>query len=158
MSGPSFDVRGFLHEPANTASVATTAKSGRPALATMWFLLDEGRLWFNSPAPQGQPAPFLIAAREEREVAVLVATFDPPADVRQFRAVGPARIEKRDLAKVRRIYERYIPDWTDTWEAHAASPNHQLWSMVPRSGMAVAFPGLDNSPAYRWTDSAHLFW
>ncbi|WP_091678611.1 hypothetical protein [Amycolatopsis marina] len=126
MTGPSFDVRGFLRESSHTASVATTAKSGRPALATS-------------------------------EVAVLVSTFDPPTDVRQFRAVGPARVEKRDLAKVRRIYERYIPDWTDYWESHAASADCQLWSMVPSSGMAVAFPNLDNGPTYRWSNPAHLF-
>jgi hypothetical protein len=104
MEQQPFDVLKFLREPLHTACVATTTRSGRPALATMWFL---------------------VAAREEREVAVLVSTFDPPTDVRQFRAVGPSRLEKRDVTRVRRIYERYIPEWTPSWDSHAASTNRK---------------------------------
>ena len=45
MDGPGFDVRGFLAEPLRPASVATVTGRGRPALAMVWFVLAEGRLW-----------------------------------------------------------------------------------------------------------------
>jgi hypothetical protein len=154
---PIFDVLAFLNEPTHVASVATVTSRGRPALAMMWFLLEDGRLWFNSPeAQQDQPAPFLRAAREAHDVAVMVATFDPPDDVRQFRAVGPARLEERDVSRVRRIYERYVPEWSPSWSSHAESTRFRLWSMVPERGMAVTFPGLDDSPTYRWSTEADL--
>jgi hypothetical protein len=43
---------------------------GRPALAMMWFLVEDDRLWFHTPEPPNAPAPFLRAAREGREVTV----------------------------------------------------------------------------------------
>jgi Pyridoxamine 5'-phosphate oxidase len=72
---PTFDVLGFLHEPRRPASVATVSGRGRPALAMMWFLLEDDRLWFHTAEPPGLPAPFLRAARERAEVAVMVATL-----------------------------------------------------------------------------------
>ncbi|MDT7726732.1 MAG: hypothetical protein QOI21_3308 [Actinomycetota bacterium] len=157
MERPTFDVLGLLREPRLPASVATTTERGNPALATMWFVLAEDRLWFNSPDDGSRPTPFLTAARAGHDVAVMVATFDPPADVRQVRMTGPARLESRDGARVRRIYERYVPEWTEAWTAHAASTNFHLWSMSPKRGMAVAFPGLDDGSAVRWSTAAALF-
>lgn len=157
MERPTFDVLGFLGEPRHVASVSTVTARGRPALAMMWFVLEDGRLWFHSPEPTtGKPAPFLHAAREGGDVAVMVATFDPPRDVRQFRTVGPARLEERDVSRVRRIYERYVPEWSDSWSSHAESPRFRLWSMAPERGMAVTYPDLDDRPTYRWSTGADL--
>ncbi|WP_153028642.1 pyridoxamine 5'-phosphate oxidase family protein [Amycolatopsis sp. YIM 10] len=150
MDGPSFDLPAFLAERLRPASVATTGRAGGPALATMWFLAEDGRFWFNT--PNDQPSPFLAAARAGREVAVLVSTFDPPDDVRQLRATGPARIEPTDHDRLRRLYLRYVPQWTDEWAAHAFSPKFTLWSMSPARGMAVAFPELADSPTFRWSE------
>ncbi|MBB5858141.1 pyridoxamine 5'-phosphate oxidase family protein [Amycolatopsis umgeniensis] len=152
MERPGFDVQGFLGERERPASVATTTRRGTPALAMMWFVAEENRLWFHT--PEGRPAPFLDAARLCRDVAVMVATFAPPDDVRQVRLTGPARLESKELPRIRRIYERYIPEWTDSWAAHAASPDAVLWSMAPERGMAVAFPDLENTPVFRWDDIA----
>jgi hypothetical protein len=157
MEQPTFDVLGFLDEPGLPASVATTTKLGNPALATMWFVVAEDRLWFNSPEEGDRPTPFLAAARAGRDVAVMVATFKPPADVRQVRMTGPAKLEPRDNARVRRIYERYVPEWTETWAAHAASTKFHLWSMSPERGTAVAFPDLIDGPAVRWSTAHALF-
>ncbi|WP_409491457.1 pyridoxamine 5'-phosphate oxidase family protein [Amycolatopsis sp. cmx-11-12] len=149
-----FAVQGFLAEPRLPASVATTTGRGNPALAMMWFVAEEGRLWFHTPVSDGRPTPFLDAARGHREVAVMVATFDPPDDVRQVRMTGPARLETKDVARVRRIYERYIPGWSPDWEDHAASQDAVLWSMSPDRGMAVTYPGLANGPVFRWSNAA----
>ncbi|MFC3451538.1 pyridoxamine 5'-phosphate oxidase family protein [Amycolatopsis speibonae] len=154
MDRPTFAVPGFLDEPRLPASVATTTGRGNPALAMMWFVAEESRLWFHTPASGDRPSPFLAAARDEREVAVMVATFDPPGDVRQVRMTGPARLETKDLARIRRIYERYIAAWSPEWADHAASPDARLWSMSPVRGMAVAYPGLEDHPVFRWSTAA----
>jgi hypothetical protein len=123
----------------------------------MWFLLEDDRLWFHTAEPPGLPAPFLRAARERAEVAVMVATFHPPADVRQVRMSGPARLEEPDYARVRRLYGRYVEGWTPKWERQATSPSYRLWSMSPERGMAVAYPGLQDSPTFRWSEPSGLF-
>ncbi|GAA1246526.1 hypothetical protein GCM10009676_35900 [Prauserella halophila] len=149
---PDFDLHAFLDEPGRPAAVSTVTGRGRPALATMWFLFADGRLWFHSPVDE--PAPFVAAASAGREVSALVATFSPPHDVRQFRATGPAALASRDLTRVHRIYERYLLEWSADWTAHAASGRFRLWSMVPERGMAVAYPGLAEAPVYRWSEPA----
>jgi hypothetical protein len=157
MEGPTFDVLGFLHEPQHPASVATVSGRGRPALAMMWFLVEDDRLWFHTAESPGLPAPFLRAARERAEVAVMVATFNPPSDVRQVRMTGPARLEERDDARVRRLYHRYVGAWTPKWERQATAASYRLWSMSPDRGMAVTYPGLEDGPTFRWSEPSGLF-
>jgi hypothetical protein len=157
MEGPTFDVLGFLHEPQHPASVATVSSRGRPALAMMWFLVEDDRLWFHTAESPGLPAPFLRAARERAEVAVMVATFNPPSDVRQVRMTGPARLEERDDARVRRLYQRYVGGWTSKWERQATAASYRLWSMSPDRGMAVTYPGLEDGPTFRWSEPSGLF-
>ena len=152
MDRPGFDVLGFLREPRRPASVATVTGHGRPALAMMWFALAEGRLWFHTACGGNPPSPFLRAAAEGQEVAVMIATFSPPGDVRQVRVSGPARLEERDDARVRAIYGRYIDEWTPTWHEQATSAGYRLWSMLPERGMAVTYPGLEDRPVFRWSE------
>ncbi len=101
MDNPSFDVLSFLDEPGRPASIATVTDKGHPALATMWFSVGDDRLWFHTPDGGDHSSPFLRAAADNREVAVMIATFDPPDDVRQVRVTGPARLEARDDGRVR---------------------------------------------------------
>lgn len=157
MQRPTFDVLGFLHEPGHTASVATTTVRENPALAMMWFVVEDGRFWFHSLEDHTRPLPFLDAARKGRDVAVMVATFDPPDDVRQVRTVGPARLEERDVSLVRRIYDRYVPTWSPLWTSQAESMKYRLWSMLPERGMAVTYPELRAQPEFRWATAASLF-
>jgi Pyridoxamine 5'-phosphate oxidase len=157
VDGPTFDVLGFLDEPGRPASVATVTGRGRPALAMMWFLVEDERLWFHTPESPNAPAPFLRAARERREVAVMVATFDPPADVRQVRMTGPARLEEQDFGRVRRLYQRYVATWTPSWERQATLGSYRLWSMSPDRGMAVSYPGLEDGPTFNWSKPSELF-
>jgi Pyridoxamine 5'-phosphate oxidase len=157
MNGPTFDVLGFLGEPGRPSSVATVTGRGRPALAMMWFLMEDHRLWFHTPEVPGLPAPFIRAAREGAPVAVMVATFSPPTDVRQVRMTGPARLEERDDARVRRLYGRYVDAWTPKWERQATLASYRLWSMSPERGMAVTYPDLRDGPTYRWSEPSGLF-
>jgi hypothetical protein len=152
MDRPSFDLLGFLQEPRHPASVATVTGQGRPALAMMWFKLAEGRLWFHTPEGGSAPSPFLRAAAGAHDVAVMIATFCPPDDVRQVRASGPARVEERDDARVRAIYSRYVDAWTPAWDEQVTSEDYRLWSMLPARGMAVTYPGLADGPVFRWSE------
>ena len=156
MDHPSFDVLGFLDEPGRPASVATVTGQGHPALAMMWFSVAEDRLWFHTPGGGDIPSPFLRAAAGHRDVAVMIATFDPPDDVRQVRMTGPARLEARDDGRVRCLYGRYVSIWTPTWQKQATSPDYQLWSVAPQRGMAVSYPGLKGGPAFRWLEPSRL--
>ncbi|MEC3979966.1 pyridoxamine 5'-phosphate oxidase family protein [Amycolatopsis sp. H20-H5] len=155
MGTSDFDLFSFLDEPGRPASLATVTTSGKPALGMMWFAFEDGRFWFHTPDQAGRPVPFLNAARAGRDVAAMVATFDPP-DVRQVRVTGPARIEYRDVARIERIYHRYVPTWTPEWAAQTTSEELHLWSLSPERGMAVTFPGLENRPSYRWSTAADL--
>ena len=155
MTTSDFDFFGFLGEPRRPASVATVTAGGKPALGLMWFVFEDGRFWFHSPDRAGRPVPFLRAARGGDDVSVMVATFEPP-DVRQVRATGAARIEKPDLARVQRIYRRYVPVWSAEWEAQTRNPELHLWSVSPDRGMAVTFPDLENRPSFRWSAATEL--
>lgn len=157
MEAPAFDVLGFLGEPGHPASVATVTGRGRPALALMWYLAEDDRLWFHTAESPDLSSPFLRAAREQQDVAVMVATFNPPADVRQVRMTGRAQLEERDNERVRRIYRRYVDAWAAKWEEQASSPSYCLWSMSPGRGMAVSYPGLNDGPAFRWSEPSGLF-
>ncbi|TCP51938.1 hypothetical protein EV191_106102 [Tamaricihabitans halophyticus] len=156
MNQPDFDVRGMLDEPGLVASIATVTATGRPALAVVWFCHADSRLWFNSPRGEGRPEPFLDAARRGADVAVLAAIFNAPNDIRQFRATGPARLEDRDGVRVRRVYDRYISEWTPQWLEHLTSTRYQLWSVLPASGMAVDYSGFRDSPVFRWASVGEL--
>jgi hypothetical protein len=129
MKGPTFDVLGFLGEPGHPASVATVTGRGGPALAMMWFLAEDDRLWFHTAETPDLPSPFRRAAREQQDVAVMV----------------------------RRIYRRYVDGWTPKWERQATSASYHLWSMSPDRGMAVSYPGLNDSPTFRWSESSMAF-
>jgi hypothetical protein len=70
---------------------------------------------------------------------------------------GPARLEERDDERVRRLYGRYVDGWAPKWERQATSANYFLWSMSPDRGMAVSYPGLRDSPTFRWSEPSELF-
>src|SRR4029453_11109888 len=102
----------------------------------------------------GRPASVATVSGRGRPA---LATFQPPADVRQVRMTGPARLEERDHARVRRLYDRYVGAWTPRWERQATADSYRLWSMSPDRGMAVASPGLEDGPTFRWSQRSGLF-
>lgn len=152
-----FDVGAFLSEPLRPASVATVTGSGRPALATMWFVFADDRFWLHSP---GGPSPFVRAATRSELVAVMVETFDPSGRVIQVRATGPAAVERDDVDRAHQIYDRYLGHdglWTDEWQEQASDPSYVLWSIEPDQGAAVQYPKLENAGGvFRWSSSAEF--
>ena len=57
---------------------------------------------------QGAPAGVATVSGRERPALAVVATFDPPTDVRQVRMTGRARLEERDDLRVRRLPHRDV--------------------------------------------------
>jgi hypothetical protein len=153
-----FDVDEFLAERQHLASVATVTGSGTPALATMWFLFELHRFWFHSPSVSRA---FLDAAAHGASVAVMVATWDPPLDVRQLRATGTARMEAHNPDRVERIYDRYLDGdraaWRAAWADQIESEEYHLWSVLAERGTAVSYENLQDGPRVRWSHPREMF-
>lgn len=81
----------------------------------------------------------------------MVATFNPPTDVRQVRVTGPARLELPSQERVHSIYHRYVEACSESWEEQSTSGDFHLWSLTPQRGMAVHYPDLENTEPIRWS-------
>ncbi len=152
MTGPPFDLIAFLDMPLVPASVATVGRRGGPALGTLWFVFDERRFWFTTRA--GTSA-FLRAARDSKDVAVMVQVFQPPDLVRLVRATGRANVEERDPTRIEAIYRRYLGDdvlvWPDFFRQRLHDQAFVVWSVLAERGVAVSFPQFQTEE-FRWTD------
>ena len=69
-----------------------------PAFDVLGFLAEPGR-----PASVA-----IVSGRGRPALAMMVAPFNPPTDVRQVRMTGPARLEEQDDLRVHRLYHRYV--------------------------------------------------
>jgi hypothetical protein len=148
-----FDARSFLAEAGRPAQVAAVSSSRVPLLASLWFVFDSGRFWFNSLS--GSPIP--TAAARAAEVAVIVDDFSPPHSIRQIRVRGPAQIEDHDVERVHRIYARYLGAdrrvWPDFFQRRLDNSKWVLWSVWPDTGLAVSTPNF-RGDEYRWRTRA----
>ena len=147
-----FDLVAFLDEPLRPASVATVGERGGPALGSLWYIFEERRFWFTS--RDGQ-APFLLAARAGRDVAVMVETFEPPEQIQLLRATGPARIEPRDAARIEKVYRRYLghdfDECPDVFRARLHDREFFLWTVLAQRGLVVTFPNF-LPREFRWSE------
>lgn len=152
MSSPPFDIPAFLGTPMTPASVAAVGRRGGPALGSLWFRFDERRFWFTTRAGR---SPLLRAAQHANDVAVMVEVFEPPDLIRLVRATGPARIEKRDPARIEAIYKRYLGDdlskWPEFFRQRVYDSQFILWSALAARGLAVSFPRFQ-ADELRWSE------
>jgi hypothetical protein len=146
------DFRAFLNEPMRPAQVSAVSQSGLPVLGSLWFLFEDGRFWFNSLSG----TPLLKAASDGTAVAVLVDDFDPPGRIMQVRVRGEGSIESPDSERVARIYGRYLGEpvasWPLSFPGRLTDPAWTLWSVLPRSGMAVDSTGFLDQQEVRWNE------
>lgn len=146
---PPFDIRTFLDEPRRPAQLAAVSASGTPLLGSMWFLYDQGKFWFST-RPEG---PIPRAASGGSDVAVIVDDFSPPDKIRQVRIRGRGQVEPHDPEQVDRIYRRYLGTdhnlWPEFFRLRLDDQAFALWTVIPTSGLAVAFPDFDVSEL-RW--------
>ena len=152
MSLPPFDILQFLDSPKIPAAVAAVRRRGGPALGSLWYRFDERRFWFTTRAGS---SPFLSAARQAQDVAVMVEIFAPPDFIRLVRATGAARIEERDPARIERIYERYLggdlSEWPELFRERLADVDFTLWSVLAARGVAASFPQFQANE-FRWDE------
>ncbi len=150
----ALDAAGFLAETGRPAQVAAVSPKRVPLLGSLWYLFDDGRFWFSSLS--GSPLP--EAAMGPAEVAVIVDDFTPPASIRQVRVRGAAQLEDSDVARVRRIYSRYLGEddrvWPEFFQRRPSDPRWVLWSVWPDSGLAVSTPDF-RGDEYRWRTRAN---
>jgi hypothetical protein len=109
-------------------------------LGSFWFLFAQGRFWFST----RPDTPLPVAVTHGAEVAVIVDDFSPPQSIRQVRVRGHGRLEPHDPDQVERIYRRYlgaeVENWPHLFRARLMEPDWALWTVMPTSGLAVAYP------------------
>ena len=118
-------------------------------------MFEDDRFWFNSESG----SPLLRAANEGKPIAVLVDDFDPPNRIMQVRVRGEGSIEPHDPERVARIYRRYLGEAVSAWPLsfpeRLTDPAWRLWSVPPRSGMAVDSSGFIDRQHARWSELKH---
>lgn len=149
----AFDAARFLAETGRLAQVAAVSAKGAPLLGSLWYLFDAGRFWFSSMSD----SPLPMAAMREAEVAVIVDDFRPLASIRQVRIRGAAQLEDHDVARIRRIYTRYLGEdekfWPDFFRRRLSDNRWVLWSVWPDSGLCASTPDF-RGEEHRWQTRA----
>src|SRR5512139_3616254 len=127
----------FLAEPGVILHLATTRPDGRPAVTPIWFIYEEGAIWF-TPRAQSE---WLGDLRREPRVALAIA--EQPLPYRKVVIEGRAELVY-DLGKddawrerYRRIARRYVPP--DAAEAYVQNTIDQERALfrVPLAGSKV---------------------
>ena len=99
----------FLAEPAMIMNIATVDASGAPLVTPIWFIYEEGRIWFT---PR-QHSEWLKHIRHDPRVALSID--EPAIPYRKVVVRGRAQVDHEvgsdDLwrDRYRRIAQRYIP-------------------------------------------------
>jgi nitroimidazol reductase NimA-like FMN-containing flavoprotein (pyridoxamine 5'-phosphate oxidase superfamily) len=110
---PPFDVDAFLERPL-VARVATVSSAGSPAVRPVWFLWEDGALWW----PTGSSS--VVAAHIERDprVSVVVDTCDlERMEFLQVNMRGRAEVVSFDRALMARLLRRYLGEDETAWHA-----------------------------------------
>ncbi|MGD9600662.1 MAG: pyridoxamine 5'-phosphate oxidase family protein [Gammaproteobacteria bacterium] len=103
------ECRSFLNEPGLLMDIATIDSDGWPAVCPIWYLFDEGRIWFT---PR-QHSEWLANIRRDPRVALCIDEIDLP--YRKVIVQGHAHIvhdlgqDDRWRDRYRRIAQRYLP-------------------------------------------------
>lgn len=138
LSKAPYDILSFLERPHQPASIAAVGSAGGPLLGTLWFKFTEGRFWLSTDTES-----FITAARRCQDFAVMVETFNPPAEILMVRTTGRGQVERHDPHRVRAIYERYLGADTGSWPGVFRERLHdesfRLISVLPERGVAATF-------------------
>ncbi|WP_017580305.1 pyridoxamine 5'-phosphate oxidase family protein [Nocardiopsis valliformis] len=108
---PPFDVDSFLARPL-VARVATTNASGSPTVRPVWFLWEEGVLWWIT----GEYAVMAKHLERDPRAAVVVDTCDlERMEFLQVIMRGRAEVVPFDPVLSRRKLRRYLGDDESAW-------------------------------------------
>ncbi|WP_017568993.1 pyridoxamine 5'-phosphate oxidase family protein [Nocardiopsis halotolerans] len=109
-----FDVHAFLARPL-VARVATSDSSGAPTVRPVWFLWEEGAMWWLT----GSYSRLSRLLAKDPRVALTVDTCD--LDRLEFLQVimrGKAEVAPFDQARAKRKLRRYLGEDESTWPVY----------------------------------------
>jgi nitroimidazol reductase NimA-like FMN-containing flavoprotein (pyridoxamine 5'-phosphate oxidase superfamily) len=147
------EVAGFLAEPGHLLRLATTADDGTPLVVPVWFICEDGRVFFT---PRERSA---WRAYLDRDPRVCLLIDESSAPMRKVVVHGRAELVHglgeddawRDV--YRRIALRYVPEaYADAYLADTVDEPRALYSVdLARSTMTTwRMPGAGENPLAVW--------
>ena len=129
------DVIRFLSEGTRTGKLGYLAADGRPLVAPVWFLVEDGRLVFNTGLDTAKGR----ALRRDPRVVLVVDDEHPPFSVVQVQGTAEISVDDPDLrGTATRIAARYMgADRADEYGARNGVPGELVVRITPRKVIAA---------------------
>lgn len=131
----SEDVIEFLSAGTRTGKLGYVAADGRPLIAPVWFLVEDGRLVFNTGADTAKGR----ALQRDPRVVLLVDDEHPPFSFVQVQGVAELSEDDPDLrGTATRIAARYMGEQrADEYGARNGVPGELVVRITPRKVIAA---------------------
>ncbi|KRD05918.1 F420-dependent protein [Mycobacterium sp. Root265] len=131
----SEDVIEFLSAGTRTGKLGYVAADGRPLIAPVWFLVEDGRLVFNTGADTAKG----LALQRDPRVVLLVDDEHPPFSFVQVQGVAELSEDDPDLrGTATRIAARYMGEQrADEYGARNGVPGELVVRITPRKVIAA---------------------
>jgi PPOX class probable F420-dependent enzyme len=131
----SEDVITFLSAGTRTGKLGYVAADGRPLIAPVWFLVEDGRLVFNTGADTAKGR----ALQRDPRVVLLVDDEHPPFSFVQVQGVAELSENDPDLrGTATRIAARYMGEQrADEYGARNGVPGELVVRITPRKVIAA---------------------
>lgn len=129
------DVIRFLSEGTRTGKLGYLAADGRPLVAPVWFLVEDGRLVFNTGLDTAKGR----ALRRDPRVVLVVDDEHPPFSFVQVQGTAEISVDDPDLrGTATRIAARYMSaDRADEYGARNGVPGELVVRITPRKVIAA---------------------
>jgi PPOX class probable F420-dependent enzyme len=131
----SDDVISFLSAGTRTGKLGYVASDGRPLIAPVWFLVEDGRLIFNTGADTAKGR----ALQRDPRVVLLVDDERPPFSFVQVQGTAELSDNDPDLrGTATRIAARYVGEQrADEYGARNGVPGELVVRITPRKVIAA---------------------
>ena len=129
------EVVAFLSEGTRTGKIGYLAADGRPLIAPIWFVVDDGQLVFNT----GQETAKGRALRRDPRVVLVVDDERPPFSFVQIQGTASTRADDPDLlSTATRIAARYMgPERAEEFGRRNGGPGELVVRVTPTKVIAA---------------------